>query len=111
MSQNDGRQVEYVVAGKAMRAKISAMLGETAAEHMHFDNGFSIVPTLKGEPIGLISVYWRKLPPPLPYAKEGYIDIIEVAERHRRRGIATRLINLCIENARKEDAYQVRAWS
>ena len=43
------------------------------------------------EVAGFISVQPRPLPPPLPSATEGYIDIIEVPEKHRRMGIARRL--------------------
>ena len=78
---------------------------------MHIHNGFSILALCDGEPIGLISVYWRELPPPLVSATEGYIDIIEVCQGFRRQGIATKLIEMSAERARKQGIYQLRAWS
>jgi GNAT superfamily N-acetyltransferase len=61
--------------------------------------------------VGLISVYWKTLPLPLPETCEGYIDILEVHKDFRRRGIATRLIDMALERAKDKGAYQIRSWS
>ena len=111
MSKDDNKDIEYVDADETMKARLVALWGEIIERHMHIEDGFSIVPMHAGEPIGLISVYWRRLPPPLPPRKEGYIDIIEVIEGYRRKGIATELVRLSAERAREQGAYQLRAWS
>jgi GNAT superfamily N-acetyltransferase len=85
--------------------------GQKAADHMHFDDGFSIVAEIDDRPVGLISVYWRKLPPPIEDAFEGYIDIIDVLAGFRRRGIASHLVELASHRAGEKGAFQLRAWS
>ena len=108
MSKNT---IHYTDADEASKTWIAEEWGEVAAQHMHFVDGFSIVAVHSGEPIGLISVYWKELPPPLSETCEGYIDIIEVRQGFRRKGIATRLIELSVERAKEQGAYQLRAWS
>jgi GNAT superfamily N-acetyltransferase len=103
--------VRYVVADDAWRQRIAVEWGETAARHVHVDDGFSILALCDGKAVGLISVYWKALPPPLPGTDEGYVDIIEVREGFRRRGIAARMIEMSVERARVRGVYQLRAWS
>lgn len=105
------RPLEYVEADEAWQQRIAEEWGETAARHMHIEDGFSVLAIRCGEPVGLISMYWRLLPPPLPGTYEGYIDIIEVTAGHRRQGIATKLVELAVERARQRGVYQIRAWS
>ena len=102
---------DTIEADEAMKAHLVDLWGEVVERHMHIEDGFSIVPLHAGKPVGLISVYWREFPPPLPETKEGYIDIIEVVEGYRRRGIARELVRRSAERARQEGAYQLRAWS
>ena len=78
---------------------------------MHIADGFSILALSDGQPVGLISVYWRRLPAPLAHTVDGYMDIIEVLAGFRRQGIATRMVELSIERAREQGVYQLRAWS
>jgi GNAT superfamily N-acetyltransferase len=103
--------IQYVDADEALRDRVGREWGEVAARHMHMADGFSIVALAGDEPVGLIAVVWRALPPPLPVTIEGYIDIIEVRRDHRRRGIAARLMRLAAARARERGAYQLRAWS
>ena len=58
--------IEYVTGDEAWRDRIGREWSEIAARHMHVDDGFSIVATSGGSPVGLIAVVWRDLPPPLP---------------------------------------------
>ena len=78
---------------------------------MHLSNGFSILALSEGLPVGLISVYWRRLPVPLEQELDAYIDILEVHRDFRRQGIARRLIALSMERARAQGMTQIRAWS
>ena len=79
--------------------------------HLHFQDGFTLIALHEKESVGIISVYWRALPTPLPGIIEGYINIIEVKPAYRKRGIAKQLINLSIEKAQTHQAYQLRSWS
>lgn len=103
--------IDYIDADETWRQRIAEEWGDIAAQHMHIDDGFSILALSNDEPVGLISVHWRALPPPLVDTYEGYIDIIEVRAGFRRRGIATKMIELSAERAREEGACQLRAWS
>lgn len=103
--------IDYVDADEAWKQRIAKEWGETAVQHMHITEGFSILALHDEKPVGLISVYWRRLPPPLVDSYEGYIDIIEVLAEFRRQGIATKMIDISAERARKRGVYQLRAWS
>ena len=103
--------IHYIDADEAWERRIAEEWSETAARHMHIADGFSILALSDGDPVGLISVHWRRLPAPLAHTIEGYIDIIEVLAGFRRQGIATRMIELSIERAREQGVYQLRAWS
>ena len=60
--------------------------------------------------MGLVSVRWSELPPPLPPAREGYVDIIEVVPEYRRKGIARKMIEISMRKCKGEGACKVRAW-
>ena len=111
MGRDADMDIEYVEADEALKVQLVDLWGEVVERHMHIEDGFSIVPLHAGKPVGLISVYWRELPSPLSETKEGYIDIIEVVEGYRRRGIARELVRRSAERTRREGAYQLRAWS
>lgn len=63
--------------GRGPRDRIGREWSEIAARHMHVDDGFFIVATSGGSPVGLIAVVWRDLPPPL-LVTVAFIDITEV---------------------------------
>jgi len=111
MHTNKRGKIQYIEAGAEMKDYINREWGELYARHMHIDDGFAIVAVHNDQPVGLISVYWRTLPAPLPDTLEGYIDIIEVREGHRRGGIATALVEVSAQRALEKGAYQLRAWS
>lgn len=103
--------IEYIGANDALRRRVADEWGEKVARYMHLEDGFSILAMLDGSLIGLISVYWKLLPPPLSETWEGYVDILEVHKDFRRRGIATQLIAISLERAKEKSVYQMRAWS
>lgn len=103
--------IEYVDADDAWRQLIAGDWGEKAARHMHIDDGFSILALHGAKPVGLISIVWKQLVPPLADTPEAYVDIIEVRPGYRRRGIARQMIALAAQRARERSAYQLRAWS
>jgi len=79
--------------------------------YLCLEGGFSIIAFSGEAPVGLISVKWQDLPPPLPLTREGYINIIEVTEKCRRKGIGRKLVELALAKAKTERVVQVRAWS
>ena len=103
--------LRFIDADEALKNRVMQEWGENSARHMHLEDGFSILAMDGNNLVGLTSVYWRTLPVPLPETCEGYIDILEVHKDFRRKGIATRLIDLSLERAHEKGVYQMRAWS
>jgi ribosomal protein S18 acetylase RimI-like enzyme len=103
--------IQSIDANEELKSRVADEWGEKAARHMHLDDGFSILAIQANNLVGLISVYWKVLPPPLPETCEGYIDILEVHKDFRRKGIATQLIEMSAKRAKQKGAYQVRSWS
>ncbi len=103
--------IEYLEIDESWRSRIIEEWNEKVERHLHFSDGFTIVALHEKLPIGIISVYWRELPTPLPSTFEGYINILEVRPAYRKRGIAKQLINLSIQKAQDCKAYQLRSWS
>ena len=108
---NREMNIRYIDADENMKERIAIEWGEKFARHMHLEDGFSILAMQNDKVAGLVSVYWKKLPHPLTETLEGYIDIIEVHQDFRRRGIAKQLVDLSLDRARRKIAYQLRAWS
>jgi GNAT superfamily N-acetyltransferase len=107
----DELEIRFVDSDEVLKNRVAKEWGEKAARHMHLEDGFSILAMQGNHFVGLISVYWKTLPPPLSEMCEGYIDILEVHEDYRRRGVATRLIAMALSRAKDKGAYQVRSWS
>lgn len=107
----DDLAIQFVDADAVLKDRVLNEWGELQARHMHLDDGFSIVAIFGSTLVGLISIAWKLLPPPLLETHEGFIDIIEVHQDFRRKGIAKRLVDLSLKRAGAEGAYQVRAWS
>ena len=95
-----------------MKPKILSSFGEKVWLHLHFNDGFSFI-ALQDEKkaVGIISVNWRYMNPPLNNTREAYIDIIEVHKDFRKNGIASKLVDLTAKYARRQGAHQLRAWS
>jgi GNAT superfamily N-acetyltransferase len=104
-------ELTVVEADEMWRERLGEAWGPVVAAHMHLSDGFSLVALRDAEPVGLVAIAWRELPPPLPPTVEAFIDIIEVRADYRRRGVARRLVALAAERARAHGAYQLRAWS
>lgn len=111
MMSTTNENIECIEIDESWKSRILYEWNETVERHLHFSDGFTIVALHENLTIGIISVYWRKLPAPLPSTIEGYINILEVQPAYRRRGIARQLINLSIQKARECNAYQLRSWS
>jgi GNAT superfamily N-acetyltransferase len=102
---------QVVQVDDALGSRIAQQWGELAQRHLHFVDGFTLAALVGDQLAGFLSVYWKHLPPPLQEAAEGYLDIIEIQQDFRRRGVATRLVEQAEKLARERGAYQLRAWS
>jgi GNAT superfamily N-acetyltransferase len=102
--------LDYVVADATIREQIAREWGQIEAAHLHFDDGLTIVAVSQSEIVGFIAIVWRSLPL-LMNVSEGFIDIIEDKDNHRRQGIARGLVSLAMTCARNKGVYQLRAWS
>jgi ribosomal protein S18 acetylase RimI-like enzyme len=107
----DASEIKFMDADEPLKNRVADEWGGKAAHHMHLEDGFSILALQENNLVGLISLYWKLLPPPLPKTWEGYIDILEVHKDFRRRGIATQLIDMSVERVKEKGVYQVRSWS
>jgi len=95
-----------------MKSKILSSFGEKVWLHLHFNDGFSFIALQDDKKaVGIISVHWRTLNQPLQRVREGYIDVIEVHKDFRRRGVASKLVDLTAKYARRQGVHQLRAWS
>lgn len=103
--------IQYLKADHTSLEQIEKEWSLMAAKHLVIDNGFSIIAMAGEKPIGIIGLYWSKLPTPLENTREAYINIIEVLPDFRGQGIAREMISRSIELCREEGVYQVRAWS
>ena len=103
--------IGYVECDADLKRRVGQVMGEVADQHIRLADGFAFVAMNGETPIGLIAVYKRLLPAPLSETYEGFINIIEVAEAFRRRGIARRLVEMSIRRCRVDGLHQVRAWS
>lgn len=101
------RQIDSVI-----EQRIIETFGEWTKNYFHKGEGCLSLAAMDGEePVGFISTYPKKYPEPLSQCKDAYIDVLEVAEKYRRLGIASELIK-STENWAKEYGYkQIRAWS
>jgi len=104
-------EIQYVECDADLKRRVGEAMGEVAERHIRLADGFGVVAMEGEKPVGLIAVYKRRLPPPVPETDEGFINIIEVSKDYRRRGIGRRLVQISIERCRSEGLYQIRAWS
>ena len=103
--------IRFAECDADLRRQVGKVMGEVAERHIRLEDGFAIVAMDGDTPIGVIAVYRRRLPDPLPDTFEGFINIIEVAQGYRRRGIGKHLVQMSVERCREQGLYQVRAWS
>lgn len=107
----DATNIQYLECDSGLKRRVGEVMGDVAERHIRLEDGYAFV-ALDGEtPVGLIAVYRRQLPDPLCETDEGFINIIGVAESHRRRGIARRLVEMSVDRCRKDGRHQLRAWS
>ena len=91
---------------------IKEQYGEKQCDHIVLEtNSYSLVAIIDNNIVGFISTYIKPLPSPLENLNEGYINIIEVHEKFRKQGIATRLIEKTEKYLKQNKIAQIRGWS
>lgn len=84
--------------------------GKVQKDHMLLDeHSYSLVAIQEGKIIGMISSYINDFPKVLN-EKEAYMNIIEVHEEYRNKGIASELVKRT-EHYFRGKVYQLRGWS
>lgn len=104
-------QIRYVACDAALKRRVGEVMGPVAERHVCLEDGFTFVATEGTTPVGLLAIRRRRLPEPIPETYDGFVNIIEVSERYRRKGIAKRLVEMSIGRCRQLGLYQVRGWS
>lgn len=107
----DLTELKYILADLKLKESITRNWNEVVGNHMHIEDGVSIVRMHDDEPISIISVYWKQWIEPLEQYYDGYIDIIEVKPEYRRQGIAKYLVEAAEKECRARNISQIRAWS
>lgn len=101
------RQLNPIIEQEVMDS-----FGGWAMDYLHTGEGCHTLVALDGDkPVGFISTYPLQYPEPLEYHNDAYIDVLEVAEGYRRRGIAGKLVGFSENWAREYGYKQIRAWS
>jgi ribosomal protein S18 acetylase RimI-like enzyme len=94
------------------RPALAAAFGDWVlrTDVMHFEPGAYTLGAFDGEALaGFLSVYPKKL---FGHGRtEAYIDVIEVAESHRRQGVARTMLAMSADWARARGCRRLRAWS
>jgi len=98
-------EIRFVDSDETLKKRVADEWSEKAARHMHLEDGFSILAMQENDLVGLLSMYWKTLPPPLPETGEGYMDILEVHKDFRRKGIATQLIDISLKRAKEKGVH------
>ena len=65
--------LDFVEADETWRERLGREWGPVVAAHMHLSDGFTLLARHDDEPVGLIAIVWRELPPPLPPTVEAFI--------------------------------------
>ncbi len=73
--------------------------------------GYTVAAEERGVLLGFLSCCPREMPEPLQSMQDAYIAILEVEGKHRRRGIASAMLERAEAWARANRHDQMRAWS
>lgn len=101
--------IKYRVLQTLDEAKITEVFGDWVVKYqcLHFEeNAISIAAFHKDNPVGFISLYQE-----MEDYSDIFIDVLNVASQYQGKGIATALVSLAEEWARRQDYHQIRAWS
>jgi GNAT superfamily N-acetyltransferase len=103
--------IRYIDCDEPLKQRLAESRPQIPPKHWHLENGFTRVALAGDEIAGFLSIHYRPLAPPLEHVTDGFIDIIEVVEKFRARGIATGLVSHAEERCRAAGAHQLRGWS
>ena len=90
------QSIQYQEIDHALEEQIAQKFGAYVSEGncIHRGDGcLSLAAVRNGEPVGFISTFKLRLPPPLNAYEEAYIDVLEVDAAFRRQGISSEMIH------------------
>lgn len=108
------QSIQYQEIDHALEEKIAQKFGAYVSEgnYIHRGDGcLSLAAVCNGEPVGFISTFKLRLPPPLNAYEGAYIDVLEVDAAFRRQGISSEMIHRTEQWAKAYGYRQIRAWS
>lgn len=106
------KQIDGVLLDKILAQCSDIEDKEMIKNHIHLENGsYSLAALHEDMPVGFISTYTLNFPIPLEGSKDAYIDIIDVDEKYRRKGIARELLERTEKWAQAYGFSQIRSWS
>lgn len=74
-------------------------------------DGYLIIAHEQNEILGFAFVFRRKIPAPVGEKTEDFINIIDVFnQKNRNKGIGSAIIEKCIDTAKQNGSYQIRAY-
>jgi len=103
--------MKFTKADSLIYQEIKKEFGKEKADLLHFNRGFTYVALDDKEIAGFVSAKLQKLPYIVNNVFESFIDVIEVKEKYRRKGIAKKLLDFAEKESKESGVYQIRAWS
>ena len=105
-------KIDYKKIDDSILSKIVDEYGDWTKDYIHIkDNVFTLAAMDGDIPAGFVCVTARGLSYPLEHIKDAFIEVLEVHEDYRRKGIGQYLINCGEEWARKAGFKQIRTHS
>lgn len=101
--------MHLIYGNEDIRKEISSKYPHTAP--MMWDGGRLIAAyDDNNEIIGFLWSFRREIPAPAGILTEDFINVIEVFDSHKGQGVGSALVRKCIEKAKADGVYQVRAY-
>ncbi len=122
MNSGELKNKDYTVAPSALQCTGSVIYGNEATRKeivskyphtapMMWEGGSLIVAyDDNNEIVGFLWSFRREIPAPVGTLTEDFINVIEVCDGHKEQGVGSALVQKCIEKAKTDGVYQVRAY-
>lgn len=107
-------EIIYVEISDRIEKKLIDHFGSWIKDYQCIQRGegcFTITAMDGENVVGCAAVHPAQLIPPLELYYDAFIELIEVDEDYRRRGIGSHMIRALEEKAREYGYKQIRAWS
>jgi len=109
LQTEESMEIEYKEINDAIYRKSIELYGEWIDKYIHIREDTFALAALNGDtPVGFVCVTPRALPYPLEQFEDAYIEVLEVHEDYRRRGIGQHLVQASIDWATEARFRQIR---